>query len=90
MVQNMFEYEIDKVADMLVNKMRLYNCSAEIVWCEYIPSSIREEFTLDEVLNYIEDMSIFCIIEERMKNNTGITYTIEDLKKINDKRLNRV
>ena len=45
-------------------------------------SLITEQFTLEDVTNYIEDMQIYKVIEDRDRNDNGVRYTLDDLKKI--------
>lgn len=85
----MLDIKIEHVADTLVKQAKLFDCTLEVAWNEYIHPLITEKFSLDEVLNYIEDMEIYKVIEERDQNDDGIRYSLDDVRKAIDKRLNR-
>lgn len=85
----MWKFKIEKVADTLVNQARLFNCSIEVAWNDYMHSLIKEQFTLDEVLNYLEDMEILKQLEQRMKNDNGVRYSLDDVRELINKRLNK-
>lgn len=79
----MIELKIENVAETLINQAKLFNCTLENAWNNYMHSYITEQFTLEDVANYIEDMEIYKIIEiieERDKNDNGIRYSLDDLK----------
>lgn len=82
----MFNFTIDRVADTLINQMKVFDCTIEVAWNDYMHSLITDQFTLEEVVNYIEDMEIAKIIKEREKNDNGERYTLEDVKSLIDKR----
>lgn len=82
----MFNFTIDRVADTLINQMKVFDCTMEAAWNDYMHSLITDQFTLEEVVNYIEDMEIAKIIKEREKNDNGERYTLEDVKSLIDKR----
>ena len=85
----MFNFKIDKVVDTLINQSKLFNCTMEVAWNDYMNPLITEQFTLEEVLNYIEDMQILDELEEIVKNENITGYTLEDLKNRNNERLRR-
>lgn len=79
----MIELKIENVAKTLISQAKLFNCTLETAWNNYMHSYITEQFTLEDVANYIEDMQIYKIIEiieESDKNVNGIRYSLDDLK----------
>lgn len=76
----MIELKIENVAEILINQAKLFNCTIDIAWSKYMHSYITNQFKLVDVANYIEDMQIYKIIEERDKNDNGIRYSLDDLK----------
>ena len=76
----MIELKIENVAETLINQAKLFNCTIDIAWSNYMHSYITNQFNLADVANYIEDMQIYKIIEERDKNDNGIRYSLDDLK----------
>lgn len=76
----MFNIVIERVAYTLINQMEVFDCTVDVAWNEYMHDLIKEKFTLEEVLNYIEDMQILDKVEERMKNDNGIRYTFDEIK----------
>lgn len=81
----MFHFTIDTVAGALINQMKVFDCTIEVAWNDYMHSLITDQFTLEEVVNYIEDMEIAKIIEERETNDNGERYTLEDVKSLIEK-----
>ena len=76
----MIELKIENVAETLINQSKLFNCTIDIAWNKYMNSYVKNQFILEDVVNYIEDMQICKIIEERDKNDNGIRYSLDDLK----------
>ena len=76
----MIELKIENVAETFINQAKLFNCTIDIAWSNYMHSYITNQFNLADVANYIEDMQIYKIIEERDKNDNGIRYSLDDLK----------
>lgn len=85
----MLELKIEHVADTLIKQAELFNCTLAVAWNEYTHPLITEQFSLEEVLNYIEDMEIYKKLEERYKNDDGTRYSFDDARKVIDKKLNR-
>lgn len=85
----MFNFKIENVTDTLINQASLFNCSLEVAWNEHMHTLITEQFTLDEILNYIEDMQIFEQIEERFRNDNDTRYTLDDVRKMINNRLDK-
>lgn len=76
----MIELKIENVAETLINQSELFNCTIDTAWNKYMNSYVKNQFILEDVVNYIEDMQICKIIEERDKNDNGIRYSLDDLK----------
>ena len=76
----MIELKIENVAETLINQAKLFNCTIDIAWDKYMHPYITNQFNLEDIANYIEDMQIYKIIEERDKNDNGIRYSLDDLK----------
>ena len=49
-----FDFEISEVAKITIEQCKLFNCSIDICWEKYIHPIITEQFTLNEVKQYIE------------------------------------
>ena len=54
MNDNLFNFEIGKVADTLVSMSGMIGKDYETTWKYYIHDLIKEQFTLNEVLDYIK------------------------------------
>lgn len=55
---DVFDFEIEKVAQTFMNQMKIFNCNEEVAWNDYMHTLIKDQFTLEEVLNYIENIQI--------------------------------
>ncbi len=53
------KYDINKVAETLQDLSKLFNCNINKAWEHYMHSSIKEQFTLNQVKDFI-----FCIKED--------------------------
>lgn len=78
----MFEFKIENVAEALINQAKLFGCTIDVAWNKHMHSLITEKFTLEDVVDYIENMQIYKVIEDRDRNDNGVRYTLDDLKKI--------
>jgi len=61
----MIKFEIAKTADTLVGQASLFNCSLEEAWETYMHPAITQQFTFEEISNYIKDT---IILGERYKD----------------------
>lgn len=51
-------FEIDKVAETLIELMHLFNCDMETAWKKYMHDLIKSQFSYDEVKEYINNTNI--------------------------------
>lgn len=78
---NFFNFEIERVVKVLKELSYLFDCSLSYAWKNYMHDLIKEQFTLRDIFNYLEDMHIIKIVEERTNNDNGVRYSLDDLKK---------
>lgn len=82
----MINLNIEDVSRELLRQGKLNKCSLEEAWNNYVNPAITKYFSLDKVLNHIEDMCLLGMIEERVKNDGEYRYTLEDLSRSNKRR----
>ena len=75
---------IGNIVNSLVNKSRMLNCSLEYVWNNHTDSEVKEKFTFDDVLHYLEDDIILSNIERRINSHNGKKYSLDDIRRMFD------
>lgn len=73
---------IEQVANKIVDKSKEFGCDFNVVWNNHMSDIDKEFFTLNDVVNYIEDMCILKVIEERDNCDNGVRYSLDDLENI--------
>ena len=73
---------IENVVNALVNKSRAFNCSLEYIWNNHTDLSVKERFTYDDVISYLEDDIILNNIERRLNLHSGKRYSLDDIRRM--------
>ena len=73
---------IGNIVNSLVNKSRMLNCSLEYVWNNHTDSEVKEKFTYDDVISYLEDDIILNNIERRLNLHSGKRYSLDDIRRM--------
>ena len=50
----MFKLELSKVAEVLVDQSKIFNCDLKTAWKKWMHPAITEQFTFEEVIKYLE------------------------------------
>lgn len=85
----MIKLNIEEVSRELLRQSKLNKCSLEEAWNNCVNPAITKYFSFNKVLNHIEDMCLLGMIEERVKNDSGYRYALEDLFRNNRRRRSR-
>lgn len=50
-----FKFDVNKVADTVINQMNIFGCSMEVAWKDYIHDLIKDSVSFEDVKKVIEN-----------------------------------
>lgn len=54
-MKEFFNFKLNEVADVVRIQMKIFNCSIDIAWRDYIHDIIKEQITFEQVKQVIND-----------------------------------